>query len=141
MAGELLTRRILFEKVEKSLKNWLVDYDNGITMNTVSMGGFGDGYEMALQECAIEAMRNLQNTSVPDSQEEFVEFLNEAIDKAADKLDATHGFSGAQVGAAKNIAAVFWKQTPDVGIKKAPAERIIQIYKGSDGMVKIIKKD
>jgi hypothetical protein len=138
-SGEILTRRILFEKVEKTLKNWLADYYNGITVNTVSMGGLGDGYELAIQECAIEAMKNLQMIAVPESQEKFIEILNEAMDKASEELDAIHGFSGAQVGAAKSIAAVFWKKTPDEGMKTAPADRIIQIYRGSDGMARMVK--
>lgn len=138
-SGEILTRRILFEKVEKSLKNWLADYTSGIIVNTVSMGGMGDGYELVLQECAIETMINLQSISVPKTNEEVVEILNAAVDKAVDKLDDIHGFSGAQVGAAKNIAAVFWRLTPEEGMKKVQSERIIQIYKGSDGMARMVK--
>lgn len=141
MKQDIIHRKILFEKLEKTIIKWLSDYDNGIIVNTVSMGGFGDGYELALQECAIEAMRNLQGIDVPEENEKFVEILNTAVDKAANKLDDEHGFSGAQVGAAKNIAAVFWKQTPERAIKMLPdEERILKMQKDEYGMAKIIRE-
>lgn len=140
MKTKALTRKILFEKSNKDIREWLYNYDSGLIVKSVSMGGLGTGYELTIQECAIETMRNLAELELPEDDTEFSKAVMNASDKAADDLDKIHGFSGAQVGASKNIAAVFWKQTPEKGIKSAPPERIIQLQKGKDGMAIIIEK-
>ena len=58
---------------------------------------------------------------------------------AVEKLDTVYHFSGAQVGAAKNIARVFWSQTPEKCLETVSQDRIIQIHKGRDRMVEIIR--
>lgn len=124
--------------MSEQLRKWIADYDNGNTMESVSMGGISDGYEAVIQDCAIETMRNLQMITLPEDKEAFGAAVEVAADAAVELLDKKHGFSGAQVGAAKNMAAVFWRQTPEKGIemmKKQDPERIIKIRKADDGSV------
>jgi hypothetical protein len=119
----------------KEIKQWLSDYDKDNEMETVSMGGISDGYEAAIQDCAIEIMRGLPE-DVPDDIEEFHMAIKKAQDHAVKILNNFHGFSGAQVGAASNMASVFWRRTPKVGIEimqKSDPDRIIKIKKDTNG--------
>jgi len=140
MKQEIIHRKILFEKLQNGIVKWLDQYDSGIIVETASMGGMGDGYELAIQECAIETMRNLKHIELPESDEEFSDLVKEASKQAADKLDGFHGFSGSQVGASRNLAAIFWRQTPEKALETLPdKERILRMKKGSNGMAKLIK--
>jgi DNA-binding protein YbaB len=47
------------ENMTKEISKWLSDYDSGKEVESVSMGGICEGYEIAIQDCAIEIMRNL----------------------------------------------------------------------------------
>lgn len=123
------------------LRNWIADFDRGAIVETVSMGGMGTGYEAAIQDCAIETMRSLVEEEVPEEDAKFAQIVTEIADKAAFKLDDKHGFSGAQVGAAKNIAAVFWKKTPEVGLEMMRAKdptRILKMRKADDDSIEFI---
>ena len=128
------------ENMSEHLRKWIADYDNGNVMESVEMGGMGYGYEQAIQECAIETMRNLQMVKMPKKDKTFSNALSVASDSAVDLLKA-YGYSGAQVGAARNIAAVYWKQTPAKGIalmRDIDPNRIIKIQKSEDGSVRIL---
>lgn len=122
------------------LTKWIADYDNGNEMESVEMGGMGYGYEQAIQDCAVEIMRNLQTVKMPKKDNAFNREIDIATLKATNKLKH-YGFSGAQVGAAGNISAVFWKQTPEKGIemmRDTDPSRIIKIKKAEDGSVSIL---
>lgn len=124
--------------MSEQLRKWIADYDCGNTMESVSMGGISDSYEAGIQDCAIQTMRNLQMITLPEDEEAFGVAVEVAANAAVELLNKKYGFSGAQVGAAKNMAAVFWKQTPEKGIemmKKQDPERIIKIRKAADGSV------
>lgn len=112
------------------IKEWLSNYDAGKEVETVEMGGLGDGYEVPIQHLAIEVIREISENEIPNdiSQE-----VNRIAHDVATRLDDLHGFSGAQVGAAKNIAAVFLKNGIDKGLqmmRDREPERIIKIKKG-----------
>jgi hypothetical protein len=130
--------------MSKELRDYISDYDEGKEMTSVEMGGISQGYEIAIQECAIEIMRSLQSIALPlpEDKESFSNIVSISADSAVDALDKIHGFSGAQVGAAKNIAAIFWKQTPEKALKmmedKDPS-RLMTIKKGDDGNLVLIK--
>lgn len=91
------------------------------------MGGFGPGYEQALQICAVEFLRELlkANYEMPLDEEEW-----KVIDKAIDKSEKIKGLglSGAQWGAARNLAACIYRSGPRF-IKTTKEERKIQISK------------
>lgn len=126
--------------MNKELKQWLSDYDSGKRMKTVSMGGLGNGYECAIHDCAIETMRNLQEVEIPVDKKEFNSVVEKAGEQACAKLRVVHGFSGAQVGAAKNMAAIFWNKTPSVAVKQMEEhdkERIIEVWKGENNLANV----
>ncbi len=127
--------------MSNQLKQWITDFDSGKTMESVSMGGMGLGYEIAIQSCAVETMRGLQELDVSEDRDEFKAAIETASNWAVEQLDKVHGFSGAQVGAANNIASVFWRQTPEKGIqmmRDQDPNRIIEIRKGENGSVEIL---
>lgn len=129
--------------MNKEISKWLSDYDNGNEVESVSMGGMGHGYECAIQDCAIETLRALPEVP-PEDKQEFRDVIENASNHAVRVLDGVHGFSGAQVGAAKNMASVFWRQTPTKGldmIRNSDPERIIKIVKGENGHPKIASGD
>lgn len=123
------------------LTQWISDYDNGQIMQSVDMGGMGAGYEKAIQSCAVEIMRNLAGKEVPEEIEEFREILGGSVNEAVAKLNKEFGFSGAQAGAAQNLAAIFWRKSPEGGIKSMQdidPSRVMKIKKGIDGNVELI---
>jgi hypothetical protein len=100
---------------EEALRAW----DAGEPVQSVEMGGMGFGYEMAIQTVAFELIRILlidpelikELEETPKGQaysEDFGKRLDEVALAADAKDENGHhklgGLSGAQVGAAKNIA-------------------------------------
>jgi len=127
--------------MNKELSKWIEDYDNMKEVETVEMGGISQRYECAIQDLAIEIMRNLQLIKIPEIKEDFSEFIKISSDAAVDLLDGKYGFSGAQADAAKNLAAIFWNKTPEVGIQmmmKQDPDRVIKIKKGENDLPKLI---
>ena len=107
--------RVRPNSVDEALAAW----DAGHEVETVEMGGLGEGYEMAIQCVAFELMRELRddpvlaliNAKVPNDGEfppEFGGMLDNIITgldaKQADGSYKLGGLSGAQAWAAKNIA-------------------------------------
>jgi len=124
--GENLKRKTM----NTELKNHIEAYDKGKEVQSVEMGGISNGYEIAIQELAIETMRNLLDIEVPIDDEKFVHWVSIASNKAVSMLDKNHGFSGAQVGASKNISAIYWRKTPEGALDSLPdKERIMKIKK------------
>jgi hypothetical protein len=121
-----------------NLTAYLQAYDQGEEMECVEMGGISMDYEQALLTLAIEMMRELQYLAVPEDIKDFLKLGEKATDKAVNRLSDKYGFSGAQVGAARNLSAVFWKQGPQVGLdkmKKDDPTRILKIQKKDDELV------
>lgn len=110
------------------LKAW----DEGDSIWTVEMGGLGPGYEQAIQVAFIELLRMLvtEQVKLPETKEE-----HEAVrDRMHTKLHEVckwpgMGLSGAQAGAAMNLAGMFYKQGPKGALDKAPTDRHIQACK------------
>lgn len=113
-------------------------FDNGEEVKTVIMGGITNGYEVAIQELAIEIMRTLALIKVPKEDEGVSLTVSVACDEAVDLLDKKYGFSGAQVGAAKNIATIYWRKTPSVALAQMESidnNRIITIKNTPNGIM------
>jgi len=122
-----------------NLKEFIEAYDNGEQLKSVEMGGISVGYEIAIQDLAIETMRKLQMITIPEDDKDFSDVVTLMTDNTAKEL-SFHGFSGAQVGAAKNIVAVLWRQTPKKGIEMMESKdpsRIIIIQKIEDKLTLI----
>jgi hypothetical protein len=126
--------------VEEALAAW----DRGDEVETIEMGGLGEGYEMAIQCVAFELMRALTtdpdliriNASTADNQR-FPEEFGKKLDSIISGLDAKDpetghyklgGLSGAQVGAAKSMAVNLVRHGYANAREKVP-ERLIFVRK------------
>ena len=97
-----------------SCEEWLQRWDDGKTVWSVSMGGMGPGYEDCIQNLAVETLRYFVENKVNLQTEDTVErdAITKGMDAVTDRLDKKYGFSGAQVGAARNLAAVVYRRGP-----------------------------
>ena len=110
------------ESAEQALERW----DAGETVFTVSMGGLGPGYEQCIHILVFEIVRDhiAAGEPLPDDDEEGA-WVGWG-DAAVTRLDPDIGFSGAQVGAAKNLAARTLKVGWRAALEEVP-DRHIQV--------------
>ena len=98
----------------KDAREQLRRWDAGETIWSIEMGGFGPGYEQAIQTLAIEIVRDEIDKPLPQGKEERHPWADATVSRVDAKLPdgsyAMGGFSGAQVGAAKQLA---WKWLTD----------------------------
>ncbi len=120
----------------KDAAEWLRRWDEGKTVWTISMGGLGPGYEQCIAILTAEIIRiylgmNLDCEVVADDEREW-ERIREERDKIlfSNKAISDLGVSGAQVGAAANIAGHLYRRGP-VEVMNDPRvkDRHIQITK------------
>lgn len=118
-----------FKTAKEALEHW----DSGGLVSTVEMGGLGPGYEQAIHITAFEALRLFLADPPADWHGEkaamraYVERI-EATLLALPKVAAI-GLSGAQLGAAMNIASKFAYQGHEAALDKAPVDRHILVSK------------
>lgn len=118
--------------IDEEVQQWLNDYDKGEEVESVEMGGIGIEYEQAIQDLAIEIIREYSLYKVGHD-----------ADTAIERLDKKHGFSGGQVALAKNLASVLFNTGISKGLgmmKQSEPERIIRIKKDIVGDYVIIIK-
>ncbi len=105
------------EAYGKDAADLLSRWDAGRGVWSIAMGGFGPGYEQALQIAAFEVLRHLLNGGKIDAAEDAlarVEYL---------------GLSGAQWGAARSLARAFHEQGPRKVHEDFDSDRHIQVSK------------
>ena len=87
----------------EQLRRW----DGGGSIWSIEMGGLGPGYEQAIQILAIEIVRDELDKPLPvgDGFREWADATVRRVDaREPDGSYACGGFSGGQVGAAKQLA-------------------------------------
>lgn len=106
-----------FEMYGKGASDWLQRWDNGGTVWTIEMGGLGPGYEQAIQITCAEILRHLLAKKYDyekwKDQEQWKHDRN-AIEDFGYKNEIIKklGISGAQLGAAMNLAAMLYRRGP-----------------------------
>lgn len=123
--------------MNKELKQWLDDFDSGKVVNSVEMGGMGQGYEEGIQDCAVGIMRKLADVNLSIQEDGKKAIFERITDEVVEELNDKYGFSGAQVYAAQNLASVYWNKTPEKGLqtmRDMDPKRIIQIQKSTTGV-------
>jgi len=123
---ETIATDIIPETVADALKMW----DAGETLFVVEMGGLGPGYEMAIQGLAFELMRIIDGFDKWNDEAALAD-LNRRADEVVSECDSKPwggGFSGAQVGAAKNIASCVCRRGYRNALRDpAVKDRLIQV--------------
>ena len=120
----------------ETVEEWLRRWDSGKSVWSVSMGGIGPSYEQCIQITAAEMMRSLLASDIDlerfKSDKSYNRELWDSIE-STENVKAVFdrlGLSGAQVGAAKNLAAIFYRKGPDVAMSdKAVKDRTILVNK------------
>ncbi len=91
-----------------TLKEALAKWNDKKTVWSVEMGGLGPGYEQCIQVMIFEMCNVGIDAKLPIQHKEKAEAFEKLIEPIISKLDEQFGgFSGAQVGAAKNVAFKF----------------------------------
>jgi hypothetical protein len=124
-----------YDPVPETVAEALAKWDAGESVFSVEMGGLGPGYEMAIQGLAFELMRAIQAAGFKewDDDEARQKFSREVLDEVARRCDAEPwgGFSGTQVGAAKNIASCCCRRGYRSALRDPAVrpDRLIQVSK------------
>lgn len=109
---------------QQALEKW----DAGNNIFTIEMGGLGPGYEQVIHILVFELIRDQNGRPVPEfegekDRDKWLAWGSATVDRCNPDL----GFSGAQVGAAKNFAYHVlrdgWRKT----IRSFPSDRQIQV--------------
>lgn len=114
-------------------EQWLAKWDAGEVVPTIEMGGLGPGYEQAIQITAAEILRLLIEEGAPrDDGDELTRWWAEHRDiftevilnrPVVDQL----GITGAQWGAAMNLAANIYRRGTEVLQGAELEDRRIQV--------------
>lgn len=111
----------------------LAEWDAGKEVRTVSMGGLSEGYERAIHTAAFEIIRYWDKHPVDLARAEidadYKRLKTEELDAGISTEIEGLGLSGAQFGAAMNVAAVFSRQGYQKGLAMVDPSRIISIAK------------
>lgn len=132
------TTDIIPETAAEALRKW----DAGESVFSIEMGGLGPGYEQCIQILAFEIIRAwLPTVPWPPLQvegrtkeedeaahKELSDRLEALSDPVISALDKENGFSGAQVGAAQNLASCVLRRGYRAALRDpAVADRMIQV--------------
>jgi len=119
-----------YETCEEALAAW----DKGEVVWTVEMGGLGPGYEQAIQILAMECLRKLLAVGFDwsaegETDEQRSTRLHALLDPVAHEVDKWPGcgFSGAQVGAAMNLAANMHRRGYRAALDSVDEDRRTQV--------------
>lgn len=115
------TKELYAADAAEHLRRW----DAGEPVWTIDMGGLGPGYEQAIQILAVEIVRDGIGGQLPDDAS-YREWGEEAIRRNSKSCG---GFTGAQVGAAKNLAWNILKHGPAETLEQVGADRRILVSK------------
>jgi hypothetical protein len=108
-----MKKEIAEELYGKDCSEWLRRWDEGKTVWSIEMGGLGPGYEQAIQITTAEVVRHLI-----EKQYDFDKWKEDGLSDKIWEWGMTNpiikdlGLSGAQWGAAVNLAAMIYKQGP-----------------------------
>lgn len=97
---------------------WLQRWDAGETVWSIEMGGLGPGYEQCIQITAAEVLRHLLDKKYNADRWEFaLENWHRELKKIeeyafANPIISKLGLSGAQWGAAVNLASMLYSKGP-----------------------------
>ncbi len=111
------------QTAEDALKKW----DAGENVFTIEMGGLGPGYEQAIQILAFEIIRDQNGSALPEG-ETFGNWGDSSVSRI-ENGKSRFGFSGAQVGAAKQIAFRAIRDGWSAMLDTVPKDRLIQVSK------------
>jgi hypothetical protein len=108
----------------KDAAEWLARWDAGQSVHSLEMGGIGPGYEQCIQITAAEVLRWLLANS---AQIERWDDDKPALEKSVFPVVEPLGLSGAQWGAAVNLAWLLHRSGPIEALNRADSDRHIMV--------------
>jgi len=111
----------------KTTKEALEDWDNNEIVWTIEMGGLGPGYEQCIHIAAMELIRKILSNGLPRKDKNLEEKLDKMLHAATANMGL--GLSGAQAGAAKQIAYKACKLGWTKMLASIPEDRKIMVTK------------
>ena len=120
----------------ETAQEWLRRWDEDGHIWSIEMGGLGPGYEQAIQVLAVEIVRDSLGKPFPKAGEKIGDWGDATVAridyKKPDGSYAMGGYSGAQVGAAKNLAWHVLNSGPAKAFEPV-RDRLIQVSKRFPG--------
>lgn len=116
------------ETAAQALEKW----DKGESVFTVSMGGLGPGYEQVIHILAFEFIREFKDRDWSrEWAKDELKALGDEMDEWAFKAEFYKklGPSGAQHGAARQMAYQYMQYGYRHMVERAPKDRLIQVSK------------
>lgn len=105
-------------------------WSQGLDVWSAELGGIGPSYEQAIQNLLFEILVQIpKSTTYPTNLHKYPEDFEMVVKRCVNKLNQTHGFSGAQVDAAKATAFQFITYGYKHMMEKLPDERAILVCK------------
>jgi hypothetical protein len=117
----------LQDTLPEAIKNW----KTGIPIWSADLGGLGPGYEQCIQILLWEIVSRWTGgpfTNVPEKGP-YPKPYTDHVDSITNELDPKLGFSGAQVGVAKQTAFQFLVYGYEYMMAKLPDDRWIQVVR------------
>lgn len=113
----------------------LAEWDRGGSVWSCSMGGLGPGYEQCIQIMGFEFLRAMladpfdyaSSANDGDKWRAYIDRIEQMPEPA--RIIKKLGPTGAQFGAAMNIASVFARNGYSAGMLMVPEDRRIQVRK------------
>jgi len=100
-------------EIKQEIKQWVEDILSDKEVETVSMGGMGEGYENAIQQIILVSLAKIAEDDAVVDEDDFSKYIDLIVDSVVHKLN--DGYSGSQVGASKNFVSVVFRN----GVKSA----------------------
>lgn len=108
---------------QQAVETW----DKGDAIWSVEMGGMGPGYEQTIQVLIVELVRDNMDKPLPETDDAWSDWGDATIGRITQTCG---GFSGAQVGAARSVAAKMIKMGYGkalLNMKSIDPDRLTQI--------------
>lgn len=119
---------------KETVADAVAQWDNGLPVRTVELGGLGPGYEQAIQILVMELLRDEKDHDLPVTREEQEKWGEATITRTDEWVG---GYSGAQVGAAKSLAYRMLRDGYEETIesmRQHDADRVILVAKRFPGV-------
>lgn len=123
--------------IPETAHEWLETWDSGEPVASVEMGGLGEHYEQAIQVTAAEALRELLHLDPESLEISMQDWWNENRDTFDQAVSSrlpgyANGRTGAQVGAAYNLAFILYRRGTSAFSDPKVSDRLILVSKGSE---------
>jgi hypothetical protein len=113
----------IYDPIPETCEEALARWDRGEPVFTAEMGGLGPGYEQCIQIMAFEAIRGVIGKELPAEKEPLNKLFDDAMKESVARLHP----SGAQFGAAKNLAYCVLSRGYRKALLELPEDRLIQV--------------